>query len=74
MHQNFIEYQHVKSVLPFLVRAELSPHGKVTSLASIKHRRCQGTASEVDGCSLNPRLLLPTKPLESDQDLSSHMK
>jgi hypothetical protein len=35
--------------------------------------QCQWTAG-IGGCSLNPRLLFPNKPRDSDQDLLSHMK
>jgi Protein of unknown function (DUF3551) len=36
--------------------------------------QCQWTASGIGGCALNPRLLFPTKPRDSDQDLLSRMK
>ena len=36
--------------------------------------QCQWTASGIGGCALNPRLLFPNKPRDSDQDLSSRMK
>jgi hypothetical protein len=36
--------------------------------------QCQWTASGIGGCALNPRLLFPNKPRDSDQNLLSHMK
>jgi Protein of unknown function (DUF3551) len=36
--------------------------------------QCQWTASGIGGCALNPRLLFPNKPRESDQNLLSHVK
>jgi hypothetical protein len=36
--------------------------------------QCQWTASGIGGCALNPRLLFPEKPRDSNQNLSSHMK
>jgi uncharacterized protein DUF3551 len=35
--------------------------------------QCQWTAG-IGGCALNPRLLFPNKPRESNQDILSHMK
>src|SRR6266581_2280099 len=37
-------------------------------------QQCQWTASGIGGCALNPRLLFPEKPRDSNQNLSSHMK
>jgi hypothetical protein len=36
--------------------------------------QCQWTASGIGGCALNPRLLFPEKPRDSNQNLLSHMK
>jgi Protein of unknown function (DUF3551) len=36
--------------------------------------QCQWTAAGIGGCALNPRLLFPEKPRDSNQHLSSHMK
>jgi hypothetical protein len=36
--------------------------------------QCQWIASDIGGCALNPRLLFPDKPRDSDQNLLSHMK
>jgi len=36
--------------------------------------QCQWTASGIGGCALNPRLLFPNKPRDSDQNLLSHMR
>jgi hypothetical protein len=36
--------------------------------------QCQWTASGIGGCALNPRLLFPNKPRDSDQTLLSHIK
>ena len=36
--------------------------------------QCQWTASGIGGCALNPRLLFPNKPRDSNQNLLSHMK
>jgi len=36
--------------------------------------QCQWTASGIGGCALNPRLLFPNKPRDSDQSLLSHAK
>jgi hypothetical protein len=36
--------------------------------------QCRWTASGIGGCALNPRLLFPNKPRDSDQNLLSHMK
>jgi hypothetical protein len=36
--------------------------------------QCQWTASGIGGCALNPRLLFPSKPRDSDQNLLSRMK
>jgi hypothetical protein len=36
--------------------------------------QCQWTASGIGGCALNPRLLFPEKPRDSNQDLLRHMK
>jgi hypothetical protein len=35
--------------------------------------QCQWTASGIGGCALNPRLLFPNKPRDSNQNLLSHM-
>jgi hypothetical protein len=37
-------------------------------------QQCQWTASGIGGCALNPRLLLPNKPRDSNLNLLSHMK
>jgi Protein of unknown function (DUF3551) len=37
-------------------------------------QQCQWTASGIGGCALNPRLLFPEKPRDSNQNLLSHMK
>jgi Protein of unknown function (DUF3551) len=36
--------------------------------------QCQWTASGIGGCALNPRLLFPNKPRDSNQNLLSHEK
>jgi hypothetical protein len=36
--------------------------------------QCQWTASGIGGCALNPRLLFPEKPRDSNQNLLSRMK
>jgi hypothetical protein len=36
--------------------------------------QCQWTASGIGGCALNPLLLFPNKPRDSDQNLLSHQK
>jgi hypothetical protein len=36
--------------------------------------QCQWTASGIGGCALNPRLLFPNKPRDSDQNLLSRVK
>jgi hypothetical protein len=36
--------------------------------------QCQWTASGIGGCALNPRLLFPNKPRDSNLNLLSHMK
>ena len=43
--------------------------GKVTFIASIKRRsKCQWTASGIGDCALNPRLLFPNDPRDSDAE------
>jgi hypothetical protein len=37
-------------------------------------QQCQWTASGIGGCALNPRLLFPDKPRDSDQNLLSYAK
>jgi hypothetical protein len=37
-------------------------------------QQCQWTASGIGGCALNPRLLFPDKPRDSDQNLLGHAK
>jgi hypothetical protein len=65
MHQNFIEYAHVQSVLPFLIRAGLSPLPQWQSVRS---------ASGIGGCALHPCLFFPTKPRDSNKTLLSRIK
>jgi hypothetical protein len=36
--------------------------------------QCQWTASGIGGCALNPRLLFPNKPRDSNQNLLSRLK
>jgi hypothetical protein len=36
--------------------------------------QCQWTASGIDGCALNPRLLFSNEPRDSEQNLLSHKK
>ena len=36
--------------------------------------QCQWTASGIGGCALNPRLLFPEKPHDSNQNLLNDMK
>ena len=47
---------------------------RVARKLPLTQEQCQWTASGIGGCALNPRLLFPNKPRDSNLNLLSHMK
>jgi hypothetical protein len=82
MHRNCIESKHVKPFLPFLIgirRAGLSPLAAVVLVMATSLSPATAHAQEYPWClsregALNPRLLFPNKPRDSDQNVLSHVK
>jgi len=82
MLQNGIQPKSTKSPLQRLIGIQLHAQQYPWCLSREGWRycfyktqeQCQWTASGIGGCALNPRLLLPNEPRDSDQNLLSHMK